>query len=59
MRLPWTDEERAQWDSNPDTRWLLEEFRVSLYAQALKTRVPVSARRLEDAWAEREKTQLA
>jgi len=34
-------------------RWLLEEFRVSLFAQQLKTRVPVSARRLEDAWAER------
>ena len=31
-------------------RWLLEEFRVSLFAQQLKTRVPVSARRLEDAW---------
>jgi ATP-dependent helicase HrpA len=40
-------------------RWLLEEFRVSLFAQQLKTRVPVSARRLEDAWAEREKAQLA
>jgi ATP-dependent helicase HrpA len=36
-------------------RWLLEEFRVSLFAQQLKTRVPVSARRLNDAWAEREK----
>jgi len=36
-------------------RWLLEEFRVSLFAQQLKTRVPVSARRLEDAWAERMK----
>jgi ATP-dependent helicase HrpA len=36
-------------------RWLLEEFRVSLFAQQLKTRVPVSARRLTDAWAEREK----
>jgi ATP-dependent helicase HrpA len=34
-------------------RWLLEEFRVSLFAQTLKTRVPVSARRLEDAWAVR------
>jgi len=34
-------------------RWLLEEFRVSLFAQQLKTRVPVSARRLEDAWTER------
>jgi ATP-dependent helicase HrpA len=36
-------------------RWLLEEFRVSLFAQQLKTRVPVSARRLNEAWAEREK----
>ena len=36
-------------------RWLLEEFRVSLFAQQLKTRVPVSARRLEDAWVERER----
>lgn len=38
-------------------RWLIEEFRVSLFAQALKTRVPVSARRLSDAWAEREKAR--
>jgi ATP-dependent helicase HrpA len=35
-------------------RWMLEELRVSLFAQQLKTRVPVSARRLADAWAERE-----
>jgi hypothetical protein len=27
---------------------------VSLFAQQLKTRVPVSARRLDDAWAARE-----
>jgi ATP-dependent helicase HrpA len=39
-------------------RWLLEEFRVSLFAQQLKTRVPVSARRLEDAWSERERMPL-
>jgi len=39
-------------------RWLLEELRVSLYAQQLKTRVPVSARRLADAWTEREKLPL-
>ena len=38
-------------------RWLLEEFRVSLFAQALKTRVTVSARRLEDAWADRQRIQ--
>ena len=42
-----------------DFRWLLEEFRVSLFAQQLKTRVPVSARRLEDAWTERERMPLA
>lgn len=31
-------------------RWLLEEFRVSLFAQELKTKVPVSAKRLRLAW---------
>jgi len=40
-------------------RWMLEEFRVSLFAQQLKTRAPVSARRLEDAWVERERTPLS
>ncbi|MEN9706081.1 MAG: hypothetical protein RLZZ393_1960, partial [Pseudomonadota bacterium] len=36
-------------------RWLLEEYRVSLFAQQLKTPVPVSAKRLEEAWQERSK----
>lgn len=31
-------------------RWLLEEYRVSLFAQTLGTRVPVSAKRLEKQW---------
>ncbi|HUQ51270.1 MAG TPA: DUF3418 domain-containing protein, partial [Gammaproteobacteria bacterium] len=31
-------------------RWLLEELRVSLFAQQLKTIRPVSAKRLEQAW---------
>jgi ATP-dependent RNA helicase HrpA len=39
-------------------RWMLEEFRVSLFAQQLKTRAPVSARRLQDAWVERERMPL-
>ncbi|MGR8980856.1 MAG: ATP-dependent RNA helicase HrpA [Gammaproteobacteria bacterium] len=34
-------------------RWALEEFRVSLFAQQLKTAYPVSAKRLEKAWDER------
>ena len=32
-------------------RWMLEEYRVSLFAQKLGTAVPVSARRLEQQWA--------
>jgi ATP-dependent helicase HrpA len=32
-------------------RWMVEEFRVSLFAQALGTSVPVSAKRLDAAWA--------
>jgi len=33
-------------------RWLLEELRVSLWAQQLKTPYPVSFKRLEKVWAE-------
>ena len=32
-------------------RWLLEELRVSLFAQELRTPQPVSAKRLEKAWS--------
>jgi ATP-dependent helicase HrpA len=31
-------------------RWMLEEFRVSLFAQELKTSIPVSAQRLARQW---------
>jgi ATP-dependent helicase HrpA len=34
-------------------RWMLEEYRVSLYAQQLRTLYPVSAKRLDKAWEER------
>ncbi len=33
-------------------RWLVEELRVSLFAQMLGTRVKVSAKRLEKRWEE-------
>jgi ATP-dependent helicase HrpA len=33
-------------------RWLLEELRVSLFAQELRTPQPVSAKRLEKVWAQ-------
>lgn len=36
-------------------RWLIEEFRVSLFAPQLRTAVPVSAVRLERQWAEVER----
>ncbi len=46
---------------NPEARryrWMLEEFRVSLFAQSLGTAVPVSAKRLQEQWEKVEKWQL-
>jgi len=37
-------------------RWMLEEFRVSLFAQSLKTLMPVSGKRLNKLWAEIEQS---
>jgi len=40
-------------DENPEKepfRWLLEEFRISLFAQQIKTKHPISEKRLEKAW---------
>ncbi|MDO9423750.1 MAG: ATP-dependent RNA helicase HrpA [Methylobacter sp.] len=34
-------------------RWMLEEFRVSLFAQQLKTAYPISVKRMDKAWDER------
>ena len=34
-------------------RWAIEEFRVSLFAQQLKTAYPVSVKRMDKAWDER------
>ena len=33
-------------------RWLLEEYRISVFSQPLKTAVPVSAERLDRLWSE-------
>jgi len=35
-----------------DFGWLLEELRVSLFAQELRTPQPVSVKRLEKTWAQ-------
>lgn len=32
-------------------RWMLEEFRVQLFAQELRTAIPVSGKRLDEQWA--------
>ncbi len=45
----------ARTDADPaleEFRWLLEELRVSLFAQELKTAQPVSAQKLAKRWAE-------
>ena len=36
-------------------RWMVEEYKVSLFAQELKTRFPVSKKKLEDARKEIER----
>jgi len=60
MLTPWQDTLLAAADSYPGLlrlsaeadqyRWMLEEFRVSLFAQQMKTRLPVSSKRLEQQW---------
>ena len=35
-------------------RWMIEEYRVSVYAQTLKTSIKISSHRLEQAWRQLE-----
>jgi ATP-dependent helicase HrpA len=35
-----------------DFRWLIEELRVSLFAQELKTPFPISVKRLDKLWSD-------
>jgi ATP-dependent helicase HrpA len=56
---PWERERQARRRSGApdpwleDFRWLLEELRVALFAQELKTPLPVSVKRLQKAWNSR------
>ena len=44
-------ERRGQPDERlTDFRWLLEELRVSFFAQELRTPMPVSVKRLTKVW---------
>ena len=54
LTLPWVRAvaaRRRQPDSHlEEFRWMLEELRVSLFAQQLRTPMPVSVKRLERIW---------
>jgi len=60
LLTPWTDKLEVATKQYPGLlrlsdeayvyRWMLEEFRVSLFAQQMKTRLPVSSKRLEQQW---------
>lgn len=52
-RRAWCERHELADASLDDYRWLLEELRVSLFAQALGTRVPVSEKRLQKFWHEK------
>ncbi len=43
----WSYAQNAQWQQ---FRWMIEELRVSFFAQTLKTQVPVSEKRLQKQW---------
>jgi ATP-dependent helicase HrpA len=48
------DDDRARGTRSEELerfRWLLEEWRVSLFAQELRTAEPVSAKKIADQWA--------
>jgi ATP-dependent helicase HrpA len=50
---PWQRALKAQKGNDPkmiEYRWLLEELRVSLFAQELRTPMPVSVKRLQKVW---------
>ncbi|WP_299586760.1 ATP-dependent RNA helicase HrpA [uncultured Microbulbifer sp.] len=48
----FSNRELASEPALAEYRWMLEEFRVSLFAQTLKTLMPVSAKRLHKLWTE-------
>ena len=46
-------ERKGQQDARlQELRWLLQELRVSFFAQELRTPQPVSIKRLEKVWAQ-------
>jgi len=53
VAAPWQRAQKERGANDPkmiEFRWLLEELRVSLYAQELRTPMPVSVKRLQKVW---------
>ena len=53
VAVPWQRAAKGGRHDDPkmiEFRWLLEELRVSLFAQELKTPMPVSVKRLQKVW---------
>jgi len=53
VAAPWQRAQKDRGAGDPkmqEFRWLLEELRVSLYAQELRTPMPVSVKRLQKVW---------
>src|SRR5690606_1836620 len=51
----WKQHDEDMLEQNPalqDYRWMLEEYRLSLFAQPMKTSMPISAKRLDKQWDE-------
>lgn len=47
----WARQQTGPWsEAMDDFRWQLEELRVALYAQSLRTPAPVSVKRLQKTW---------
>jgi ATP-dependent helicase HrpA len=61
LARPWERERAARLKSGAADphleafRWMLEELRVQLFAQELRTPVPVSVKRLQKVWESRER----
>ncbi|MBX3678260.1 MAG: ATP-dependent RNA helicase HrpA [Rhodocyclaceae bacterium] len=59
LEKPWERERQARRKGGApdpwleDFRWMLEELRVALFAQELRTPAPVSVKRLQKAWDSR------
>ena len=59
LAKPWERESQTRLKAGVEDvfldefRWLLEELRVALFAQELRTPTPVSVKRLQKSWQSR------